>query len=881
MSVSPIQPLAAFTRDCRALWATTYSIDLTLMNEFLLNQLGNPPLNATVLADATRLAHTLERVVAPQSLAFTNRRWLLRGTSVGAGTFHPKSYLAVTRSRATLLVGSGNLSHDGLGTGREVFTRYDTTTPAGAAALSAWLEWMRRLIEASDDVRLAQRFDDLRRRLPQLAKTRQPAPLLHNLDTALATQFYERIDGKAERVLLTAPFYDEQALAVGELLETLEPRRVDVWAAADTKVDGAALKRVLSGTPDAHVWRYTPDAFVHAKLVGVVTNAGCWLLSGSANLSTAALLRTPDEGGNVELACLARVADAEALEAHFLPPGGVAEAWPDEELSVLEFRHDPDPPALPIRLHSVTPLGEGLRITATPAPPATAALASEGGQVALRVDGDQLVTDSLPQQRLVWLVDDEGSAISNRVVIDDDVALRDALIERDDHNSDRPAELHAGDLDTTIGKMLAWFQQRLIGDAVETLEAQRGATTEEEGDAETGAEDVWARRDQEHLVSDPRAHTYRRLWAHAASDEPLMDLIAQLGRSAPGHPAATNPLGGLLERYRHHTDVAEAQAESDAEGEEAKPKKTWSASARIRVRLRNSLRRWADAQGDPHLSWIDPFAPLKNLTAAALILTVGVLERRRNPEQMPLTDDDLRDLALRWMTSVLGTEESPGWLDTLEAAAREELDAQMPPWTKSVLTFLAWYAVSHSGSELRPRLITWQPLVNRLLDADLVYMGDELERVCSLAVGISVTTEEITERLLTCATFEDHALWCERIAETLGLEGVELDKPPGTQTVALAATVRVAGIDTPLTDLRMLELIVAARRYTKRAGIALWAADGAWRLVVPADDTAAFLPRAGGGEMVETVVPLDDATLRSLLEQRAVLLQLFYGEQVA
>ena len=46
-----------------------------------------------------------------------NRRWLLRGAQLGAGRFHPKSYFAVTPTKATLLVGSGNLSTSGLDEG--------------------------------------------------------------------------------------------------------------------------------------------------------------------------------------------------------------------------------------------------------------------------------------------------------------------------------------------------------------------------------------------------------------------------------------------------------------------------------------------------------------------------------------------------------------------------------------------------------------------------------------------------------------------------------------------------------------------------------------------------------------------------------------------
>jgi hypothetical protein len=48
----PLRPISElFTRSTSALWATTYNVDLRLVNEFLLQALGAPPLNVTVLAD--------------------------------------------------------------------------------------------------------------------------------------------------------------------------------------------------------------------------------------------------------------------------------------------------------------------------------------------------------------------------------------------------------------------------------------------------------------------------------------------------------------------------------------------------------------------------------------------------------------------------------------------------------------------------------------------------------------------------------------------------------------------------------------------------------------------------------------------------------------
>lgn len=189
-TVRPIVEL--FRASVTALWATTYNVDLHLFNEFLLGRLGDPPLNVVILADHRRLATGLARVAPEQvsALHAVNSRWLLRAVRPGGQAFHPKTYLAVHRSRATLLVGSGNLSRGGLDQGHEVFTTFSSGTPSGDAAIAAWRTWMRRFVELVGDTALAARFRDLEERLPELAGLAVVGdpPLLHNLDTPIADQ---------------------------------------------------------------------------------------------------------------------------------------------------------------------------------------------------------------------------------------------------------------------------------------------------------------------------------------------------------------------------------------------------------------------------------------------------------------------------------------------------------------------------------------------------------------------------------------------------------------------------------------------------------------------------------------------------------------------
>jgi hypothetical protein len=65
-----------------AFWATTYSFEPELYDEFLFRRLGQPPLNATVLADFGRLARLFAQDIGrPGRPLRANRDYLLRGGS--------------------------------------------------------------------------------------------------------------------------------------------------------------------------------------------------------------------------------------------------------------------------------------------------------------------------------------------------------------------------------------------------------------------------------------------------------------------------------------------------------------------------------------------------------------------------------------------------------------------------------------------------------------------------------------------------------------------------------------------------------------------------------------------------------------------------------
>lgn len=865
--IRPIQEL--FRAECVALWATTYNVDLALFNEYLLGRLGDAPLNAVVLADRDRLDATLDAVPPERVdiLGPVNRRWLLRGARVGAGRFHPKSYLAVTPRTAKLLVGSGNLSTNGIDVGREVFTAFTAGTPDGDAAINTWRRWLRRLIDALDDTLLAERFTDLEQRLPKASGATAVAdsPLWHNLDRPLAEQLCDTVLARTDTVdelVVTAPFYDEGGEALGRLADRLQPKRLTVYLASSTNVDGGRLAARLAGTgADVETFVYVPDRFTHAKLVGVVAGDEGWLLSGSANLSHAALTLRVAGGGNVELAVFAPLA-ADAVRQAFLPPDVTVEPKPLAELHEITFDAGEDEPTpRPVRITRAIALADGrVHVITEPAAEDSWRLADHERTQGLVPDGLGAATTGPLAGPLVHVVDSTDTLVSNHAVIDDVDALHRVLQVGERTASARPPELTTSDLDTPLGQALLYLHRNVVMDVSERAGAGGGGdVTSEEAADDAGDDDLWNRLEREKLGRDPRAGTYARLLGQrvgAGVAEPLVELLEAMRDRAPGEDASGVRHQSLLQL------VAREAGTGSGIGSR------WSETTRVRVRARNVLRRWAAAQTDPRLSWVDPLAPLGNLTMVAAIFGQLWCHNARPGAVVELTGDDLDDLWARWFRPFVGTGQGDGWLDQVDVTV-ERLRAQIDADFSRTVTALCWLAV-RPGRQRRERVVSWQPYLRAALDKHLIDVDDDTVEFLA-ATGHPVDRARVDADLVEALDFIDDELWCEQHAADFGLDRLTLEGTGAGQRTLVR--LNVDGIEDPLFDPRIPALVVAVRRYRSVDAVSLFGASPDWRIAVSTGDPAAF-KASRSAPLIESA-PLSTDAVEELAAAHGVLADLF------
>lgn len=343
----------------------TYNLDTAFFETRLLGLCQATGAATTVVADGRIWDPD------PRSLIAAGRTYHL-GLAVGAGVFHPKLMVISGPERATIAIGSGNLTPGGWQYNAELSTVIRARNGACPVVVQQIAEWLSRLPEFVNlDVRSCAIMARVSRQLIALAERSEPLEtghrLVHNLDAAIIKQLPQE---SVDMLRLYAPFHDPRSRAVAQIIRRLTPKRLSLAVQPGyTVIDAKSLKTVLS---KAHCqWVVQADSedlddagrYRHGKLIEWRTGRTLHALTGSPNLSTAALLSTVSEG-NCEVGIISRVENS-------LFPSGIAISLESVPTKTIAARHVEDGSpvgALPFLLGATIQDGKLFVELSSPAP---------------------------------------------------------------------------------------------------------------------------------------------------------------------------------------------------------------------------------------------------------------------------------------------------------------------------------------------------------------------------------------------------------------------------------------------------------------------------------------------------------------------------------
>ena len=290
---------------------TTYALSLSFFEAIILDAIvrGGGNAQALILADIDGVRAS----ISEQGAHRVGKEYEVEPVAVTNGVFHPKVSVFASEDECHVLVGSGNLTFGGWGGNCEVLEHLHTGFAAVAIADTA--DFFERI---SDNTRVrhgaaqhcAAIAADLRRSV-QGRTGNSDIRLIHNLDRSIAEQVTAAAAelGGAQRLVAAAPFWDKGG-AIDGLCDSLNLQEVFVHSHIGGCVTGIAGDNwPRCANNSVHPVRVSVmDAsdeaarLLHAKAFELLCKRGRLLISGSANVTAAAL----DERHNIE-ACIIRI----------------------------------------------------------------------------------------------------------------------------------------------------------------------------------------------------------------------------------------------------------------------------------------------------------------------------------------------------------------------------------------------------------------------------------------------------------------------------------------------------------------------------------------------------------------------------------------------
>ena len=351
MRLNVVEWICGAMTDATTAIVLTHNIDFLFLQSIVrprLRKCGHPKL--TIFTDAACAAgsYRQQRYV----LEGLGRHYRVVPVEMGVGRrFHPKAIFLAGPSKSALAVGSGNITHGGWSANHEIWATYESDDD-GLPAISAFRDYLdtvlgliHRTESISEEVLAA--FDQT----ANLWAAELPEPAgLHGIpgDRPLLDRIVDLAGDDVREVTVCAPYYDPDGEALGELA-----RRISAPVRTLLQRNHVGLSASAAATLPTNVELSSidtdPSRFIHAKVFALRRPDKTLLVTGSANLSRAALM-ADGAWGNAELVAVQEMsheraddllADLKILEeAPLLPEVPPSEEWeiPTQPVRILSAR---------------------------------------------------------------------------------------------------------------------------------------------------------------------------------------------------------------------------------------------------------------------------------------------------------------------------------------------------------------------------------------------------------------------------------------------------------------------------------------------------------------------------------------------------------------
>ncbi len=292
--------------------ALTYSFDPLFFERIIMKDLGyGGSTDITIIGDHNELQEAVSRYAG--QFNFLGKSYLLAPVET-RGAFHPKLLLRMSDKGARLMFGSGNLTFGGWGGNHELACQLtlDANQPGSAAVVNHVLDHVAPYLDSDVGKNSLARLRDY----PWLAVADETTPniLMTTPDEPLADQLQRRWAGRRfDSMKVLTGSTDERGAFITWCHKQFG---VEECVVAVSPENASFIKEDVDKCPvKVSLAPFCGNQMLHAKFYWFDGPDGSAAIVGSANCSSAAWLRSPVHGGNVETVQVHDTANAQDFAA--------------------------------------------------------------------------------------------------------------------------------------------------------------------------------------------------------------------------------------------------------------------------------------------------------------------------------------------------------------------------------------------------------------------------------------------------------------------------------------------------------------------------------------------------------------------------------------
>lgn len=300
----------------------TYTHDLVFFEREILRKLReNGCKNICLFVDTAAHRDTFQ---FRNSIKSIGKDYVVQTVSAGL-VFHPKVYILVNENECKIIVGSGNLTIPGFCTNKEIFSCHSASDVTSVfydyESIYSFLEDLVFCTELRGETQVSismimEALKSLLQRRPLSEISTESACFFNNISTPIIDQIYAKLSNDIQALTVLSPYFDTDNRIVDFIyaekgIENIKIITQNRYSNFDVK-SFIELSKAYNLVYELKQIEFNKDAIVrnHAKFIVFHTIEADYIVWGSANFTTAALLKTA-KNGNLETVMLRKLKKGE------------------------------------------------------------------------------------------------------------------------------------------------------------------------------------------------------------------------------------------------------------------------------------------------------------------------------------------------------------------------------------------------------------------------------------------------------------------------------------------------------------------------------------------------------------------------------------------